>query len=140
MNNTVGNYVKHLKTFLKYAKERGYSINEQYSKFKVFKEDSQQVSLTENELKQIIEVDLSQTPRLQNVRDLFVIQCLTALRYSDLANLKPENFKGDYIIINAIKTKDNLIIPIVNKVKSIIKNLDFDTLVGKIGLKSLKNT
>jgi site-specific recombinase XerD len=122
MNNSVGNHVKKIKAFLNFAKERGINTFTAYSKFKVFKEASQKISLTEDDLRKIIDVDLSNNRTLSRGRDLFLIQCFTALRYSDLVKLKPENFKGNFIIIQVQKTKTDLTIPIIPRLQNILKN------------------
>jgi site-specific recombinase XerD len=56
---------------------------------------------------------------LERVRDLFVLQASTGLRYSDLANLKPENRQGNVLLITTIKTRDPLLIPLSPTAKSI---------------------
>ena len=58
--------------------------------------------LTLEELNTIYTLDLSHNEPLDKVRDIFVFQCYTALRYSDVAQLKRENIKvgedGNYEI------------------------------------------
>lgn len=46
-NNTVGKHIKTLKTFLKWALDREYHTNTVFKKFKVFKEESDSIYLTE---------------------------------------------------------------------------------------------
>ena len=65
--------------------------------------------------------DLSAHPTLEKVRDMFVVSANTGLRYSDIANIKPENVKeGRYLDIVTIKTKQRLLIPLAEPVKQII--------------------
>lgn len=123
MNNSVGNYIKNLKTFMNYATERGYHNNTEYRKFKVFREDSQQISLDEMELYKLLQLDLSHHPRLENTRDLFLVQCFTGLRYSDMISIKAENIKGEFIILYTHKTREQLKIPIIPRLKPIIERL-----------------
>jgi integrase len=89
--------------------------------FKVPWKDAQTVSLTEKELDALMNVELDE--RLDNVRNLFVIQILTGLRYSDLKNLKPENIdlENEIIKISMIKTEDSVIIPISTKLRGYLK-------------------
>lgn len=41
---------------------------------------------------------------LQRTRDIFIFQCFTGLRFSDLRNLKSTDIKSDHINVNTIKT------------------------------------
>ena len=51
-----------------------------------------QPALTRDELQTVIDLDLSATPRLERVRDLFLIGVATAQRWSDYSTLTPKNF------------------------------------------------
>ena len=42
-DNAAGNHIKHLKVFLKWANEEGYTDNTLYSKWRVTKEDGKDV-------------------------------------------------------------------------------------------------
>jgi len=66
---------------------------------------------------------LSDSFHLSNARDLFLIQCYTGLRYSDLARITPTNIKGNYLHIYTVKTRDQLIIPITNPLREVIDRL-----------------
>lgn len=47
---------------------------------------------------------------LEKIRDVFLFQCFTGLRYSDVFNLRKSDVKEKHIEINSIKTSDNLTI------------------------------
>ncbi len=83
------------------------------------------VALNEEELKAIFEYK-PQRLRFEKTKDLFLIQCHTGLRYSDLFNLKPENInlKELVVTVSAIKTGDNITIPINEKIADIFKKWD----------------
>ena len=51
-----------------------------------------QPALTRSELEQVIDLDLSDKPRLERVRDLFLIGVATAQRWSDYSTLTRKNF------------------------------------------------
>ena len=121
--NTIGKRIKTLKTFLNDATEKG--INH-YSKFKSknFKkltEESDNIYLTKDELKQFYLYDFSQKPYLERVRDLFIIGCWTGLRFSDLKQLTPDRMKSDFIKLKQHKTGEPVVIPIHYTVKEIHK-------------------
>lgn len=113
VNNTIAKYVASLKAFLGWAAEREYHHNYAFKKFKLIKQDADIVYMTEDELMRLYNMDLSENPRLNNVRDVFCFCCFTGLRFSDVQNLKPEDvFEERYIALRTIKTKDKLIIPL----------------------------
>jgi hypothetical protein len=81
--NTAGGKIKLLKRFLNEATERGLNKNFNF-RSKKFKRPTQRVDkmyLTEEELEQIYNCDLSDTPYLDKTRDRFIIGCYTGLRY-----------------------------------------------------------
>lgn len=55
----------------------------------------------------------------ERIRDLFVLGCLTALRYSDYSTLKKDNFQGDYIVKRTKKTNVDVKVPMHDYVKEI---------------------
>ncbi|MGV3504666.1 MAG: site-specific integrase [Adhaeribacter sp.] len=122
--NTVGNQIKQLKAFLNWATDEGYNSNTAFKKWKKPSESTMITVLTEEERDLLAGFDLGDNPRLERVRDLFLIGCYTGLRFSDLSNLKPENFAGDYLEIRTIKTKDNLKIPIAPQVRRIVSKYE----------------
>jgi len=120
--NSVGTVIRITKTFLYYCLRNDYMTNTKFiDAFKVKWKDAQTVSLTEKELEALMNVELDE--RLDNVRNLFVIQILTGIRYSDLKNLKPENIdlENEIIKISMIKTEDVIVIPINSKLRGYLE-------------------
>ncbi len=115
--NSVGKYVQTLKVFLNEAaaksKTLGVEVNPEYknSRFKVLKEDADSVYLTEPELKQLIDLDLTGKPRLERVRDLFLVGCYTGLRFSDFTAIRPEYISNGLIRMEQFKTQGKVVIP-----------------------------
>ena len=115
-NTTQSNYYRVLKTFLN---ANDISLNFT-PKFKVVENDV--VSLTASELHDIYTVKLNADSSgrkaryglsmLNAVRDIFVVQCLTGLRYSDMSNIYKENIQeddgGKYIVLITKKTMKRL--------------------------------
>lgn len=120
--NTVGRYIQVTKTFLTYATENGYNKNMFFKskQFKAHKVPGFSIYLTEAEINAIYEKDLSQTPYLERVRDLFVVGCWTGLRFSDFTAIRPENIEGDFLRIKTFKTGEKVIIPIHPLVREIM--------------------
>jgi integrase len=121
--NTIGNHIKVLKSILNEATERGLNKNLQYKskKFSTTREQTDSIYLNDKELKEIEHLDLSNKPRLDNVRDLFLIGCYTGLRFSDFSILKTEQMKDEFIEIKEqTKTGNPVVIPIHQIVKKIV--------------------
>ncbi len=121
-NNTIGKHMKTLKTFLNEATERGLSTNLSHKskRFRVIREDTESIYLTESELAEICALDLSDNPRLDRIRDLFIVGCWTGLRFSDFSNIQPENIKIEEIELETQKTGETVVIPIHPTVKKIM--------------------
>ncbi len=54
------------------------------------------------------------------MRDVFLFQCFTGLRYSDVFNLRRSDIKGDHIEVTTVKTSDSLIIELNKHSKAIL--------------------
>ena len=61
---------------------------------------------------------------LHRVRDVFLFQCYTGLRYSDLANLRRCDVHEKYIEITTIKTIDSLRIELNSHSRAILKKYE----------------
>lgn len=61
------------------------------------------------------------TSREIEIKDYFIIGCLTALRFSDYSRLKPQNFIRNKIVIKTQKTNTPVQIPIHPLVREIIQ-------------------
>ncbi len=121
--NAIGKHIQILKTVLNEATEQGANHNKAYKspKFKVLKEESDNVYLTETELETIYHFDFSGNARLDRVRDLFLVGCWTGLRFSDLSTLNPDkHLNGDTIEIEQYKTGGRVVIPVHPTVRAIL--------------------
>lgn len=124
-NNTVGRHVEMFKCFLHWATDKGHNSSLQYRKlFKRgdFEREATTIALTDEELRRIENLDLSDDPRLNNVRDLFVIGCLTGMRYSDVSGIKAEHIQDGFIRIHVTKTTETLAIPLTPRLKRVLDN------------------
>ena len=125
--NTIGYCIKELKLFLNEATERGLNTNMAFKsrKFKVLREDAENIYLTEQEIDDIYNLDLSnQPPRLDKVRDMFVLACNVGLRISDLKRVNSSNIKEKTINIRTQKTGELVVIPINSRVREILDKYD----------------
>ena len=122
-NSTISKELAAFKWFLKWAKKKGYNSSNNFESFKPKIKNIQKkiIFLNRAELKKISEYEIPKDKSyLEKVRDIFLFQCYTGLRYSDVFNLKKSDIKENYIEITTIKTFDNLIIELNNRSRSIL--------------------
>jgi site-specific recombinase XerD len=120
-NNTIGNIIKTFKTVMHWALENGYLTDPAFKKLVRPSAPTDIIYLNSKELEILMQLDLNSKPSLDRVRDLFIFECCTGLRYSDLQNLKSEDIKENHIEITAIKTMDKLRIPLNPIAISVLK-------------------
>lgn len=112
-NSTIGKQLGFLKWFLKWAKKKGYNENNDFETYKPKLKTTQKkvIFLTWEELSKLREVEIPEQKKyLDRVRDVFLFQCFTGLRYSDVFNLKRTDVKDNYFEVTTIKTGDDLVI------------------------------
>ncbi|GAB3339552.1 site-specific integrase [Larkinella ripae] len=114
--NTIGNFIKNVKIFLKesYRDELHQNETFRHEDFKKIQEETESIYLGDDELQKMYALDLSKTPGLDNVRDAFLIGCYTGLRFSDFSQLKPENIihGGRILTVETQKTRTRVYIPL----------------------------
>jgi len=126
-NNTAGKYISTLKTFMLWAFEMEKSKNIVYKKFKVLTEKNDIIYLTEEELEILKNMEI-ESDHLRKIRDVFLFACYTGQRFSDVANLKREDIKGENWLLRTVKTKDALKIPLSKDAKEILIRYKDDPL------------
>ena len=127
--STIYRKLKFVKTVLLYGLDSGYinKLNINLSKFLTKDRPGNQIALSELELNEIENLDLSQNKRLEQVRDKFLIGCYTGLRFSDFIRLNKNHIQdGKYIIINQQKVKSNVTIPFFDEVKQIFEKYEYN--------------
>lgn len=114
--NTQNKHTGLLKFFLNEATERKENDNIEFKsrRFSTPRKEVDSIYLNEDEIKLLMKLDLSAEPRLEKVRDLFIVGCFTGLRFSDLTAIQAENISPDfkYLKTKTIKTDEYLEIPI----------------------------
>ena len=80
------------------------------------------IFLTWEELTKLREFEIPPAKQsLDRVRDVFLFQCFTGLRYSDVYNLRRSDIKEDHIEVTTIKTSDSLVIELNEYSKAILE-------------------
>jgi integrase len=120
--NAIGKTIKNWIVFMKAAKRRGAHENLVHldEDFRVPVEQTDDVYLTEKELKKIYEHNFI-NKTLDLVRDWFIIDCYTGLRISDIQLLQASNLQGSTIQIMNEKTDTKVVVPLNSMVRAIIK-------------------
>ena len=122
-DNTIAKQLNNLKTFLKWATERGYNDNATFRKASHARRDPAIIALTANELRLIEQANFVAVHHLENARNLFLILCYTGLRYSDMAALRPEHDKETWLNVVMQKTGRPAKPPIRPKTRMLLTKL-----------------
>ena len=146
--NTFGKRIKVLKTVLNRATEYGLNKNFSYktNSFKVYNRDADHIYLSTHEVKKLIGLNLK-SKSFRAVRDLFVIGCITGIRFSDFNKLIKSNIqlmgKHQVLRFRVMKTFQHITIPLHSKVIEILESWAYDiplysnsysnTLLKKLG-------
>ena len=122
-NNSAICYMRKLKTILIYAIREGY-ISTNPITFKFHKDKVEKEPLTLEEVRRIRTVKLG-SRRIENIRDLFILQCYTGLAFRDMSCFSEKDIKIDkdgkeWIVKERIKTGITALIPILPVVKEIL--------------------
>lgn len=131
-NSTIGKQLSFLKWFLRWSFKQGMHSNNAYDTFKPKLKDTQKkiIFLTWEELNRLREFKIPPTKQaLERVRDVFLFQCFTGLRYSDVFNLRRSDIKGEHIEVATVKTSDSLIIELNDHSRAILekyKDVEFE--------------
>lgn len=124
MISTVKSIIERTKSMLQKAYNAGYKVDGTFKDFSVRDEEIDTIFLPMTDIIRIYYYsDL--TPKQTEIKDYFIIGCLTGLRYSDYSRLKPENFVDNRIEIRTKKTKTPVEIPMHKFVREIIKKYDY---------------
>lgn len=131
--NTIGRHIKNLKTIMRLARDEGRHNNNEIDrlKFRALRVDVQNIYLDENELQNMLKLDLSENKVLEIARDVFLIGCYTAQRFSDYSRIKKENIRtlpegAKVIDLIQQKTGEQVIIPIRYELDQLLSKYDYD--------------
>lgn len=106
------------------AIQYNYAVDPTFEEVELQEEDSFAVFLSMNDISRIYYYKFEKQDRRrarEKLRDLFVVGCLTGLRFSDYSTLTPDNFTEGYIVKRTKKTNVTVRIPMHDYVKEIIR-------------------
>jgi len=129
-NNYIGNQFKQLKAIMNASLERNIHNNIEFRKrsFSKITEKVDHIYLTESEIDKIERTQLT-TDKHKRARDLFLIQCYTAMRVGDLMKLTSDNLKSTkdgtrYLEYVQSKTGKTVQIPLSKKFIALLERND----------------
>lgn len=125
-DNSVVSTMKNLKVFLTYLEKRGYNFQHIIPHIKASYKDTPIFFLTEDEIEKLYQHKFK-TPRLEKVRDLFVLNCFLGYRYSDLSRLTKDHITEDGVVeMRAYKNQKDTYVPLTPKAKEILEKYDYE--------------
>lgn len=117
--NTIAKHMKHLKSFVNAAINKGYidSNNYAFRRYKIKMKEAKHVFLLPEEMQKLEEVTFTgRNSCLEHTLDAFLFCCYTGLRYSDFVNLEEKNIlKMDgklWLIFDSVKTGAEVKLPL----------------------------
>ncbi len=116
-----------IRRFLRWCVRKGITGNTAFEDFrpKLKHVRNKIIFLTQEEQQKIRDYKIpKERKRFETIRDIFIFQCVTGLRYSDAMNLKWSDVKDKHIEVTSIKDTDNLIIELNVYSKSILNKYE----------------
>lgn len=122
-HNSALNYLKQLKFVLKYAVQERYIQTSPFL-LTLSKDKSDVEALTEDEVRKIADKGI-QIQRLAKVRDCFLLQCYTALSYSDMRTLTRDDVVDGMIVKARTKTGEMAYAPLLPEAVALLEKYDY---------------
>jgi site-specific recombinase XerD len=92
-NNTIHSAIKRMKIFMSYALKAGLHNNNQYNGYNLSEKPGRLNYLEWEEVKKLIDLKIEDTYD-NDIRNLFLLGCLTAMRNGDILNLQKDSIKS----------------------------------------------
>ena len=122
-DNTLHRYINFFKTCLIWCQRKGYKINNDYKNISIKRHETNDVHLTESELKLLEQVEL--TGSKERARDLFLIGAYTGQRFSDYSIFEKADVREGAIVKKAKKTKVTSFIPLHSKLEKLLDKYEW---------------
>jgi integrase len=118
--NYQGSIVSRLKSVMSEGFKLKYHGNSDFHQFTRRSEQPDTIYLTKNELEKLWNLDLNDRME-RRVRDLFLLGCYTAMRFSDYSRLSFDNIRDGFIHMTQKKTSSSVVLPASPRVMAILK-------------------
>src|SRR5690606_16524425 len=133
LNDTIYKYISTLKVFLSWCQDNGNTVHpdafKQHKSLFKKKAYNEIVVLSEDELEQLRNYDLSHHPSFERVRDLFCFMCYTGQRFSDIMRFSKADFQDNKWVFLSTKTKKKVVVPFngfIGKGLDILEKYNFE--------------
>lgn len=123
-HNTIVGYIQKIQSLVRRAGQYNYAVDTTFDEIDLREEPTNAVFLSMNEITRIYYYKFEKQDKRkakEKIRDLFVIGCLTALRYSDYSTLTKENLQNGFIVKRTKKTNVDVKVPAHDYVKEIFE-------------------
>ncbi len=126
LDSAIWKYARAYRTVAHWAEKKGIPVGDGHknlSSSRFHLKPAHSTRLSADELHAIQEVDLADRPGLDNVRNLFVLQCCLGTRFSDLIRIAadPGSFVDtDVVRLRTRKTDTAVVIPLLPMAKTIL--------------------
>ena len=122
-------YIKYILTLvrsmIRKAANYGYAVNPTHDEIDIRSEEQFSIFLSENDITRIYYFK-GLTKKQERIKDLFVIGCTSALRYSDYSTLNKSNFQDGYIHKVTKKTNKMVVVPMHGYISQIYDKYNGD--------------
>lgn len=128
--NTVGSRMKNFKALLGELHVHGIiSVNPfKLYRIPIISEESDSIALDDYELRDMTNLDLSDNPQLDHIRNQFILLCHLGIRISDFKMFNILKKDDDVISFKNIKTGETILIPIFKEAWLILEKYEGHTL------------
>ncbi len=121
--STIGSTIKNLRVFVNDRVRRKIIPPINLGDFKILDEEADAVYLTYDEVAAIYKLDLTNYPELELSRNLFVLGCLTGLRFSDYSTLEFKDYRKGMLFKKTNKQDNWVVIPLRHEATEIFIRL-----------------
>lgn len=120
--NTVHKTLKQLRTIINEAmlEDEKLYTRSPFAGYKLRTEPTQRLFLTKGELDLLYSMRDEFRNKTKNVVNYFLFSCYTGLRHIDIKNLTWRNIGADRVEVKMIKTKETIVIPLIEKAKKLL--------------------
>ncbi|WP_276480984.1 site-specific integrase [Paraflavitalea pollutisoli] len=119
--NTIAKTIKQLRIFVKDRIKRKIIAPIDLSDFKSQEENTDAIYLNFDEIRRLYNLDLMNSPVLAQYRRIFIVACLTGLRFSDFSTITPENIVGEKFILKRQEKSDSpVMIPLRQEARQML--------------------
>jgi len=127
--NYIVNLLSLVKSMASKAAKYGYAVDPGFDDVEIKLEPSFSIFLSMNKITRIYYYR-GLSKKQERIRDLFVVGCLTALRFSDYSTLSENDFTKDFIVKVTKKTKTKVTIPLHDYVREILAKYNGNMYFG----------